>query len=112
MIPGSIEFRKHLSRLLPQKGGEAKANYLARLARHFDISHSRMTVLYYDQRKDNARFTPDEYLRLFPRISPQSEAKTKRTTDVIKRQKAIDEKMLHAYRELCSALEERITLGA
>lgn len=65
MNPGSIQFRKHCERILPQRGGEPKAHYIARLARHFGFTTSRMTVLYYDQRKDNARFTPDEYNKIF-----------------------------------------------
>lgn len=61
MTPGSIQFRKHCQRILPQRGGEQKAQYIARLARHFGFTNARMTVLYYDSRKDNARFTTTEY---------------------------------------------------
>jgi hypothetical protein len=64
MKPGTVQFRKHCERVLPQKGGEPKAQYLSRLARHFGFTASRMNVLYYDQRKDNARFTPEEYQAL------------------------------------------------
>lgn len=67
MTPGSIQFRKHCEKVLPQRGGEPKAQYIARLARHFGLTTSRMTVLYYDQRKDNARFTTTEYNRIFLR---------------------------------------------
>jgi hypothetical protein len=72
MKPGSIQFRKHCENILPQRGGEQKAQYIARLARHLGFTTSRMTVLYYDQRKDNARFTPDEYTTIFLRNSTGS----------------------------------------
>jgi hypothetical protein len=72
MIPGTIQFRKHCENILPQRGGEPKAHYIARLARHFGFTTARMTVLYYDQRKDNARFTPDEYNTIFLRNSTGS----------------------------------------
>lgn len=65
MTPGSIEFRKHLNRVLPLKGGEQKAQYIRRIARHFGITQSRMTALYYDSREGNTRFTATEYQSIF-----------------------------------------------
>lgn len=69
--PGTIKFRKHCEQVLPLRAGEPKAQYIERLARHFGIPPSRMTVLYYDSRRDNARFTTTEYEKIL-RSTPQS----------------------------------------
>jgi hypothetical protein len=97
--PGSIAFRKHLSQILPQRGGETKANYIARLARHFGFTTARMTVLYYDQRKDNARFTTTEYSKIFS-TSFNPEAKNPYLSEIkslLEEQKQEIKRLEHAY---------------
>lgn len=73
MNPGSVEFRRYLEISHPPRPGEPKARYLERLGRHYKITPSRMTTLYYDQRKDNARFTTDEYEVIFGHTGTLSE---------------------------------------
>ena len=52
MTPGSIEFRNHILKTLPQQGGEQRAQYLQRAARHFRFSTQRLHDLFYDPRTE------------------------------------------------------------
>lgn len=67
MTPGSIEFRNHILKTVPQEGGEPRAQYLQRAARHFKFSTQRLHDLFYDPRTE---LSVDEHEVLFAVSAP------------------------------------------
>lgn len=118
---GSIEFRNHILKTLPQEGGEQRAQYLQRAARHFKFSTQRLHDLFYDPRTE---LSVEEHEVLFAQNrAAQSKIELHKMNEALNNQLAVarekekqrDEELLRAvrgFREVLDALEKRIAVDS
>lgn len=118
MIPGTIEFRNHVIKEYPQEGGEQRAAYLRRAARHFKITHQRMHDLFYDQRTE---ISVDEHAKIFRAPAGHSKHNLLKKNETLqfalekakeKEQQRDEElaRVLQGFRTVLDAVEERIAV--